>query len=165
MKCLQIHVPPPFSWAPQGVWQRCVCCSSPPYCLHALPMWLLGGLPGCFNFSRLYLTLIVPSFSTENVSFLLPDALSVGLIVVIFFYCVGYTGSLYGGWLRKRLAWKNNLKQHLDDASSCRYRSWISHHFKLFKLFLKWLTERWKAMKYTLRQRFPKGWAATGHLQ
>lgn len=76
--CFHIHVSLPFSSAPQGVevWQRSVCCSSPPYCL---PMLLLGGSPGCCNLSRLYFTLIVLSLSTENVSFLLP---SVGLIVV-----------------------------------------------------------------------------------
>lgn len=60
MYCFQIHVSLPFSSAPQGVevWQRSVCCSSPPYCL---PMLLLGGSPGCFNLSRLYFTLIVLS--------------------------------------------------------------------------------------------------------
>lgn len=84
MYCFQIHVSPPFSPAPQGeeVWQRSVCCSCPPYCLHELPMFLLGGSPDCFNFSRLYFTLMVLSLSTETVSHRLPDAPSVGLIVL-----------------------------------------------------------------------------------
>lgn len=110
MYCFQIHVSPPFSSAPQGVevWQHSVCCSSPPYCLHELPMLLLGGSAGCFNFSRLYFTLIVLSLSIENVSFLLPDSLSVGFIVIL--HCVGYSASR---WLKKTLSWKNSLTLHL----------------------------------------------------
>lgn len=46
-------------------------------------MLLLGGSLGSFNFTRLYFTLIVLSLSTENVPFLLPDAISVGFMVFI----------------------------------------------------------------------------------
>ena len=126
MYCFQIHVSPPFSPAPQGeeVWQRSVCCSSPPYCRHKLPMLLLRGSPGCFNFSRLYFTLIVLSLSTETVSHRLPDAPSVGLIV--FCQLVVYSRSLCSGWLRKT----GSLKELFDVTSvialSDRWSTWIS---------------------------------------
>lgn len=49
-------------------------------------MLLLGGSAGCFNFTRLYFSLIVLSLSTENVPFLLPDVLLVDFIVFFFFF-------------------------------------------------------------------------------